>query len=448
MNKLIDRLEKFIKKGKLFAKTDHLLVAVSGGIDSIVLMHLLHDLSFNISIAHCNFQLRGNDSDQDEEMVMATAQRLNLAYHVTRFDTKEYAKKQKLSTQVAARELRYDWFDQLMSAHGYSHLLTAHHAGDQVETVLYNLSKGTGISGLRGIPIKRGHIARPLLFASKQAIEDYARDHHITWREDLSNESTKYARNKIRHNVVPELKKINSNLEQTIINNSIHFSAIEKLLMKKVDEIINQYSIHEHGQVRIELAWYDESIGGLAILTEILKPYHFNFQQCMGLGELINEGTTQGGKCFYSKSHQLLLDRGTIIIANKKASQHFEAVWQDPEHTISTPEIELRAETVSNSVKWTTNNNEAYLDHDKIQFPLTIRNWKQGDSFYPLGMQSKKKLSDFMIDEKIPLNLKEKIILVISQEEVIWVVGHRIDNRYKMTSNTQNVLVLKTKHYV
>lgn len=446
LSALSQSLEKFIKKEKLFTKQDSLLVAVSGGVDSVVLVRLLLEIGFSPAIAHCNFQLRGTASDEDAEFVTQLAQSHQLPIHLQKFDTTAFAAEHHISTQVAARQLRYEWFQELMDQHKYKYLLTAHHANDQVETMLYNLSKGTGVAGLRGIPMRNEHIRRPLLLAKREEIEAYAKENELTWREDASNQEAKYSRNQIRLHVIPELKKINPGLEQTMSQNSKRFEALERLLENQASEVTSQHLSTYGDAITITLEWYDVSKGGLAVLTEMLKSYGYSFDQCLSIDEAIMSGAV--GKQFYSKTHSLAIDRNQLNLIPTHSDESFEMEVGREDNSISTPFATYSIETSEESMGWSKDSNVAYLNADQIKYPIKLRNWRQGDHFYPLGMKGKKKVSDFMIDEKIPVNLKSRVSLFESEGNILWIAGYRIDDRYKITPNTKRVLIIKKTDHV
>lgn len=438
--------ERFIKKEQLFVTTDNLLVAVSGGVDSVVLVHLLHSTGYKPAIAHCNFQLRGTESDGDADFVENLAQSLSIKAHLEKFDTKAFAAKHHISTQVAARELRYRWFNDLMDKHQCQYLLTAHHANDQVETMLYNLTKGTGIAGLRGIPLRNEKIRRPLLFAKREEIEAYAKENDLNWREDSSNQEDKYSRNQIRLHVIPELKKINPGLEQTMLQNSKRFEALEMLLLDQATTVLREYSTQNNDLFKLNLSWYDESKGGLAILTELLKSFGFNFDQCISISEGIISNAV--GKQFYSSTYVLTIDRNCLNIMPRKTDESFSVEIEVEDQSASTPYARFSIEIRDKSKEWSKDPKIAHLDADLISSPLKIRNWQEGDYFQPLGMKGKKKLSDFMIDEKIPVNLKSRVSLFESDGNIIWIAGYRIDDRYKVTPKTKRVLIIKMTDHV
>ncbi|MDW3209700.1 MAG: tRNA lysidine(34) synthetase TilS [Reichenbachiella sp.] len=441
----LNQVKRYINKNSLFSKEDKLLIALSGGLDSMVLTHLLFQLDFHIAVAHCNFQLRGTDSDADEEFVEAFAKMHKIPFYSKAFDTKAFAKEKKLSTQLAARALRYAWFDEVMKDQGYDYLVTAHHANDQVETMLYNMTKGTGIAGLRGIPLKNDQIRRPLLSIPKADIEAYAKKHQLPWREDVSNQEDKYSRNRLRLNVIPELKQLNPGLEQTLTNNSKRFEALEKLLLHQASTIKSQYLSKYQDSYSLELSWFDEENGGLAILIEILKPFGFNLDQCFSIAEGLSKTS---GKQYLSSDYALTTDRSKLQITPKGETKNFLLTITDFPNQITTPWADFSIERVAAQKDWPKDGQVACLDADLVKFPLKVRNWEQGDSFYPLGMKGKKKLSDFMIDEKIPVNLKSRVMLFESDHDIIWVAGYRIDDRYKITSNTKNLLLIKMTNHV
>ncbi|MEO9965007.1 MAG: tRNA lysidine(34) synthetase TilS [Reichenbachiella sp.] len=446
MTALGQHFENYIRRQKLFGPNDRLLLAVSGGLDSMVLAHLIRASGHTFAIAHCDFQLRQLASDQDSAFVQSYAKLNGISCYHKKFETQAYAKQQKLSTQLAARELRYDWFSELMKDKGFDYLLTAHHANDQLETMLYNLTKGTGVAGLRGIPVKIENIRRPLLFATREEIEQYAMQHNIEWREDSSNQDDKYRRNLIRHRVVPPLKEINPALERTLLNTSRRFDALEKLLLVECKRIKAKYMIKNLDNELLSLSWYEESKGGLAILTELLKGYGFNSNQCASISDAID--TQSSGKQFFSSQYVLGIDRESLIILPNDDQPIVDLVINEQDEELSTAVANFTFEKTETTDGWTKNRNEAYLDADKIEFPLKLRNWQQGDVFHPLGMKGKKKLSDFMIDEKIPVNLKSRVLVFESNQDIIWIAGHRIDDRFKITPKTKHVLIIKMTDHV
>ena len=423
----------FISTNNLCDKGDKVLLAVSGGVDSVVLVRLFKEAGFNFAIAHCNFQLRGSESDGDEAFVRELARSSNVSCFVRSFDTKNYAVMHGVSTQMAARDLRYAWFADLIAEHGIKYIATAHHLDDSLETVLFNLAKGTGISGVRGILPKQNNLIRPLLFASKEGILSYAGNNDLQWREDSSNESTKYSRNLIRHEVVPVLKKINPSLISTFMQTRQRLEDAEKVLMEKVDQVRSEGLSFQGEDVYVP----KEAIAGqpAAVVEELLKPYGFNWQQ---VREVLSGLEGLAGKVFLSGSHQLNIDRSHLIISPLKGEVGEEYIESHEEHA-GNEVIKLRCYQSDDINHLLRKKNEASVDFDRLNFPLKLRKWKEGDVFCPLGMRGKKKVSDFMIDEKIPLNLKERVCVIESAGEVVWVVGHRVDDRFKVRPDTKRI---------
>lgn len=427
---------KFTKTHKLIAKNDRVLVAVSGGADSTALAHLLFKAGIPFGIAHCNFQLRGEESEDDEKFVRNLAKMLEVNCHVKRFDTDSVAASQNISVQMAARDLRYAWFEELIHSGDYTKVATAHHKNDTLETVIFNLTKGTGIAGFHGIKIKRGKIIRPLLFASREEIENYLEENRLKWREDSSNESEKYHRNLIRKKVIPLLKQINPNLENSIEQTVAKMGAVEAFFVDKMEPVKSQLLENRNGDLWMGIEKLRKIKGKEIVLFEILKEYGFNFAQCTDILTATND---QPGKLFYSATHVLNVDRDHLVLSGvSDDSTSFQIEKSD--RLIATPHFSLQCEAVAvDNFKLVASSNIAFLDDEKLRFPLQIRPWKQGDYFYPLGMKNRKKLSDYMIDEKIPVNLKSKVFVLLSEQNIVWVIGHRIDNRYKITSTTKKI---------
>lgn len=434
---MLDQLSNFISKQKLFQPDEHILLAVSGGIDSVVMLHLLKRAGTTIAIAHCNFQLRGEASDGDEAFIRKLAVQFEVPLFTKRFDTESYAKKHRVSIQMAARDLRRHWFEETLEREDYSKIATAHHLNDSLETAVFNLAKGTGITGLQGILPKKDKYVRPLLFANREMIHHYAIENNLEWREDQSNSSVKYSRNLIRHKVIPELKKINPNLENTfaqtmekiIGSTAIFKDFVEnqklKLLHKKQDVI------------EIDKAQIKNIENAQLILFELLESHGFNYAQ---VKDIIATLDTQSGKVFFSASHRLTVDREKLFLEENKNTE--EGLWKISEDTksLTINEHIFKIETLDSGNSTIDKNSEvAALDLKKLQFPLTMRYWQHGDVFFPLGMKHKKKVSDFMIDEKIPVNLKKRTLILLSGNELVWVVGHRIDDRFKITEKTRNI---------
>lgn len=432
---MLDQLLNYISVQKLFQSEQKVLLAVSGGIDSMAMVHLFQQANFKFAIAHCNFQLRGTESDSDQLMAEKKANNCSVPFFAKSFETEEYATEHGISIQMAARDLRKAWFEELRIREGYDVIATAHHLNDSFETVLFNLAKGTGISGLKGISSKTENYIRPLMFASREMILNYVKTNNIFWREDRSNSSIKYHRNLIRHKVVPELKKINPSLEETFSQSLQKIIASERIYRRVIDH--NKETLVELTNDGFKI---DKSKLKLIeelhiILFELLDEYGFNYHQ---VKDILPTLDGQSGKCFYSNDYQLVVDRQFLFISKISGGKNVEAFVDQNKASLEVIKNQLTFEQADiEEVEFSENKNIVFLDFDKLEFPLSVRNWKIGDRFQPLGMKHKKKLSDFMIDEKIPLNLKKQVLVITSGENLVWVIGHRIDDRYKLTNQTR-----------
>jgi len=434
---MLDDFLKFINNKNLATPADKILVAVSGGIDSIVLLHLFSLSPYNIAIAHCNFQLRDKASDDDELFVRSLGEVYGVPVYTKRFDTEQYAKHHKLSTQLAARHLRYQWFESLSRHHGYNLVATAHHLNDAMETFLYNFARGTGIAGLQGIPLQNEHVIRPILFATKQQIENYAEDESLTWREDSTNVTTKYQRNFIRHEIIPKLRSINPDLESTFSETMEKLNATYAFLQHAMHKLQHGLIYEKTDTLEIDLYALAGIPGNTFILLEMIQPFGFNFTQAKDM--LV---THQPGKLYFSATHQINLDRGKLIIGKYKPPPEIRHI-QTLQKPVDAGEYTLSFKVQDkSSVRIDPSLQIAMLDYDLIKMPLVLRPWQHGDAFVPLGMKGKKKLSDFMIDAKIPVNLKSKQMVLLSGNTIVWVVGKRIDERFKITPKTRQVLII------
>lgn len=433
------RLKQHLDKNLPFLKDKKLLIAVSGGIDSIVLVHLLKELNYTIGIAHCNFNLRGEESDGDEAFVRNLALTQNIDIHVKHFETKVYADVTKLSIQVAARKLRYAWFNELMERLGYDYLVTAHHLDDSAETFLINFTRGTGIEGLLGIPEQNGTIVRPLLPFTRAEIEAYAKENNIAWREDSSNASDKYLRNKLRHHILPVLKELNPSFGDSFIATVSHLKQVHSLAGDAASLVYKQVVNQTGNQERICIIKLLEYSNYEAYLFRWLHKYNFTAWQ--DLYDLVH---AQPGKFVLSDSHRILKDRDVLIIEPLKLQEStFLEISGIGEYT--TDSIDLQLDFV-HDIDVNAPKNTVYIDYQKINFPLFVRRWREGDSFYPLGMNGlRKKVSKFFKDEKMSLSDKENAWLLSSEDEIIWIVGRRADDRFKITTQTTQILKIEVK---
>ena len=421
-----------------FLKEKKLLLAVSGGIDSMVLVNLMHQLKYNFAVAHCNFQLRNTESNDDESFVISECEKLKVPFFTLKFDTKKFAEDYKLSIQLAARKLRYDWFYEILEKENYNYILTAHHLDDSLETFLINFTRGTGLEGLTGIPLQNVKIIRPLLSFSRKEIEDFAIENKIKWREDSSNASDKYLRNKLRHDVIPTLKELQPNLlssfEKTIENLQQAQSLVEdasKLVYKIVVEEQDNF-------LKINLKELLKLPNYTAYLYKWLKD--FGFTAWADIADLVK---AQSGKQIFSERHILLKDRDYLILSFKQKNSENETFFIEKNQNVVNFPLKLdfsRVTAISN-----VSNTCIFVDEDKIQFPLMLRKWCEGDYFYPLGMKGKKKLSKYFKDEKLSLIEKSQVWLLCSNYQIIWVIGKRQDERFKVETNTNNIVQIRIK---
>jgi tRNA(Ile)-lysidine synthase len=441
---VLTRFTKHIKNKHLFEKSQKLLLAISGGADSVALAHLLKQAGFNFELAHCNFKLRGDDSDADEKFCIALAKQLSVNIYVERFDTQKYANDRKLSTQMAARELRYNWFEKLIIEKKFDFLITAHHANDTIETVLINLLRGTGIKGLVGIPEKNGKTIRPLLIFTREEINTYIKQNKIKFRVDKSNLEDKYERNFLRLNIIPKLKKLNASIETTFINNSF--------ILKEESEIINDFLTNKKQQLlKKEHDFYFITKSKLknekyrsAILYFILNPFGYSSNQVKNILEhLVKDNLV--GKNFISKTHRLSIDRVEIII---RAISEKKQTWfkiEDISQLKNNAKLKLERINDVESIppNYLPKKNELIIDKKQLIFPLLIRPKLSGDKFKPFGMKGFKLVSDFFKDIKMNVFEKESCTLLLNGNgEIIWVIGYRSDERYRVNKLSKTILKL------
>ena len=431
----------FVQKENLFHKDQKILVAVSGGIDSIVLSKLFSLAKFNFGIAHVNFSLRGEESLADEVFVKKFAKTLKVPYHTICFDTNAFAAQEKISTQMAARILRYQWFEEIRVKEGYDYIATGHHQLDSAETMLINLVRGSGIAGFHGIPVKSGNLIRPLSFASQDAIFDFVVSHKLAWREDSSNESTKYQRNFIRHEIMPKFQELNANFEQTLSSTSSKIKGIEAWLQDELQTFKREScTVDSAGYTCVKLPAISSKT--TVLLTELLLSFHFNSAT---IEEILQADKV--GAIFESPSHILNVDRGQWIISLKSQADYKPIVISEDDEVINIGNQELHIFVEEKTADWKaiTDPNVACLDADTLDFPLEIRKVQEGDWFCPLGMNQKKLISDFLTDNKVPLTIKKNTQILLSKGSVAWILGQRIDNRNKVTDKTELVAVFELK---
>ncbi len=427
----------FVRSNNLIHADDKVLLGVSGGIDSMVMLNLFYKAGFNFSVAHCNFSLRGEESDGDEQLVVRVCNEKGIKLHQIRFETEMFANDNKLSIQVAARNLRYDWFSSLCDEHGYNKIAIAHNRDDVAETVILNLTRGAGLKGLSGIKKVNGRVIRPLLDFSRNEIITYAKEHQIAFREDSSNSSVKYARNRIRHNVLPELEKLNPSTKRSIAETASHvheaWSLVEDYLLKLKKEVVTI----ESDKVLYSLQALLREKYSKLFLFEELTQYGFSHNTVEQVSQSFHG---QSGKVFYSSTHQLLHDREFLVLTERKEFEKMIVKIDEKCELVDSP-VNLKFHLINKTeiIDIPRNSKVASLDFDKLQFPLELRPWNSGDKFMPFGMAQFKKVSDFLIDLKVSMIDKEKVYVLTSNNEIVWVVGMRIDNRFKVDDLTAKI---------
>ena len=430
---MLTKFQCHINENLPFLKKKKLLLATSGGIDSMVLLHLCHQLELDIRVAHCNFQLRGDESDKDEDFVKSQTDRLQIPIFIKKFDTKSYAEKEKLSIQVVARNLRYEWFNTLLINNDYDYILTAHHLDDSLETFLINFTRGSGLDGLTGIPQQNESIVRPLLPFSRTEIEIFAKENNVEWREDSSNTSDNYLRNKLRHDVIPMLKKINPSLLHSFENTISNLKQAQSLVDDASRIIYRKVVTDINFQKRINLTELIQLPNYHAYLYQWLEP--LGFSDWDSINDL---ATAQSGKQIHSRNHTLLKDRNELIVFPKQEFEKTTLFLMEKEQNEIKFPLKMAFCNVDDITLEATNC--IFVDEDKLQYPLEIRKWQEGDWFYPLGMNGKKKLSKFFKDEKFSLLDKSNTWLLCSDNQIVWVIEKRQDERFKVTEETTKIL--------
>jgi tRNA(Ile)-lysidine synthase len=439
---MLNSFKKYIRQNELFDPKQSVLMAVSGGMDSVLLCHLFQQSKFSFGVAHCNFKLRGKESDDDEKFVKQLAQNFGVSFYHETFDTSTYAKKNGISIQMAARDLRYNWFEEIRKTHHYNFIAVAHHKDDEVETFFINLLRGTGIAGLHGIAPKTNQIIRPLLFTTRTEIEKYIKAHHIKYREDSSNSSDKYLRNKIRHQIIPLLKEINPQAGQTIGKDIRRIKETEQIVKTYIDGLANVLFKIKNNQKYISISEIKKLNPVHNILFELLKPFGFSGDI---VEQIIRSLNGISGKQFYSETHRITKDRNQLIIEDLAEIEKTIApvLISEKVRSIRKPvSMSFKKADSKIDLKKFQKSAIACIDYDKLKFPLLIRKWKNGDYFYPLGMKQKKKLSDFLIDKKIPRSEKEKILVLCSEDKIVWVIDQRLDHRFRITDETKNIFLV------
>ena len=434
---LLQRFKESIKQLNLLTSKDKWLLAVSGGVDSVVLCELCKQAGYDFLIAHCNFQLRGEESERDEQFVKKLGTKYGVEVIVKKFDTERYAVEKKISIQEAARDLRYDWFAEIVGSQPPIYLLTAHHADDNAEMIAMNFFRGTGLHGLTGIPDSNNYIRRPLLRFSKNELIAFAKENKLEFVEDASNQSSKYTRNFFRNEIIPAISKVYPLVKENLQDNINRFKEIEKLYRFSVEELKKKICKQRGNEIHVPVKQL-MSYNNRALIYEIISPYGFQEKQ---LDEVIKLSDSGSGKYIQSPSndYRIIRHRHWFIISPIQTNKAENIVIENGDNEIILSEGKLRIEITSNQPP-ATSNQIASLDLKEITFPLLLRKWRTGDYFYPLGMKKKKKLSRFFIDNKLSKSEKEKIWVIESNQRIAWVVGYRIDERFKVTEKTTQIL--------
>lgn len=432
---MLKQFLRHLSENNLAQAGDKILLAVSGGIDSMVMLDLFIKSGISCEVAHVNFQLRGEESDGDELFVKMLCKNYCVPFHVNKVMTRARADEQGVSIQMAARDLRYQWFNLLVKEKNFQAVATAHHLNDSIETALFNWVNGTSLTGLTGIPLRNGALIRPLLFATRQQLEAYASENDIRWREDSSNRHDDYKRNFIRHRIVPLLKELNPSLENTFERQQHKLKGELSFVEYAFSQWKKSYVTVQEHSVTIEKSAFENIHSAGVILYKVIGEFGFNFDVCE---EVLAALYGQSGTKFLSSTHSLVIDRDALLLMPIRSLIQ-EVIIERGQRQASAGEWRMKIEPTP-VVLPATHQSMAVLDVSKLHFPLVWRSWRPGDFFYPLGMEQRKKISDFLIDAKVPLSEKERVTVLESKGEIVWIVGHRIDNRFKLTPETTEAM--------
>ena len=436
-NSMVERVKKFIQNLQLLPENGKVVAGVSGGIDSMVMAHLLINLGYSCVVAHSNFHLRGAESDRDESFVKRWCKERDVTFVSIDFNTKEYAAEKKISIEMAARELRYNWFSQLCVLYEADAVAVAHHKDDSVETVLLNLIRGTGIRGLRGILAKNGNIVRPLLSVTRNEIEQFGLKHNIPYVVDSTNREEIYIRNILRLNIIPKMEEINPAVSESIYRTSQHIYEAEKIYRRSIEESLAKVLSNN----KIDISAIKESASPRSMLFEILSPLGFEPSVIEDVFQSID---ATPGKLFYSKTERLIKDRNYFLIDPiSDTGEELKSYFIDSaDEEVGSP-IKMHIRKEKTPVVINRDQRFLYLDSKKLTFPLELRKWRRGDWFIPFGMKGRKKLSDFFTDLKYSLKDKEDVWLLLSGEDIVWVVGKRSDDRFKLTEKSDEAVIIE-----
>lgn len=438
---MLQKFKDHIETHKLCQPSQQIMLAVSGGIDSVVMCELFYRAGYECSILHCNFRLRGEESDGDEAFVRSLAASFDMPVYVQSFETEDYARDEGLSVQMAARKLRYDWFNEVADQAGIDRIATAHNMNDNIETFLLNLVRGSGIKGLSGIPVKNGKYIRPMLEISREEIISFSREQNIGFREDSSNSSKKYKRNKIRHDVIPLFEEVNPSFIRTMNDNISRISEANEIFSRAVADQRSALFRQEATHTEISVDALKDLHPLSTWIYELFSAYGFSKDQCSGIEMILNSDS--GRQCI-STTHRLYKDRDKLLLFDVEENSFDRYYIDAPGSSASLPfamDIDQLSREEAGEIP--DSPSIAFLDYEKLKFPLTVRKWQHGDYFCPLGMDQMKKLSDFFIDAKVPVPVKNRTWILASGKDIVWIMGLRIDNRYRIEKDTKQVLRLR-----
>ena len=438
---LLKSFEKYVERHELFSHKDKILLTVSGGVDSMVMLSIFVRLGYDVGVAHCNFCLRGEESDQDTEMVEKECEKLGIRCHSKRFDTIGEMERTGDSMEMTARRLRYEWFYELCREEGYNVIAVAHHANDSIETFFINLLRGTGLRGLTGINRQYGKVVRPLLYATRKDILEYALHNHIPYREDSSNHSTKYLRNKIRLGLLPLLQEINHRFTPLMRGNIYRLNDAQRFIDASIDRIREKAVKSENGIDRIDVAEIDDIYPLEFVIYELLNStYGFKGDVVEELHRALKRGTTD--RRFYSRDYVAYIDRGSIYVAHIEDEDDCEVVVErdDMRSYCGNAVLYYEHTDIDNVNEYRTPSDVALIDERKLKYPLRLRRWREGDTFIPFGMAGRKKVGDYLTDQKVPIVERKRQFVLLSGEDIVWIVGRRTDDRFRVNDKTEEIL--------
>ena len=432
------KVQTYIQNHQLLVPKDRIIVGVSGGTDSIVMLHVLLALGYDCLIAHCNFHLRMDESDRDELFVRTMAQELKVPYYSVDFETTKYAEQHGISIEMAARDLRYAWFYELLYHHDAQAIAVAHHADDSIETMLMNLVRGTGLKGLTGIQPRNHKVVRPMLCCTRLELEEYLVRYDLEHIEDSTNATLDYQRNKFRNEVFPLLAEINPSVRQTLYDSLDRFQGTWAVYQQAIDKMKALIVQVEPGLVKMDIDTIQNHENIPTLMYELLSPYGFGSSL---IEQITGQLEGESGKIFFSETHRLLKDRKYLLISKIEGNSVEEFMIFEEDLVIELPfPMKMSRQTITPDFEVSKQSNCVHVDSSKLTFPLVLRRWKEGDTFYPFGMKQSKKISDFFINNKLSLLEKEHSWLLVSGNEVVWIVGQRLDNRYRVTNETKEVI--------